>query len=143
MYLPIESNAVARTGSADGPDLDRLSDIELRAHETRVDVRGRKSPYFVPAFPTSILTSVVQAKAEKALPTLLAIHRQLAMTRREYTPLSAAVWSAAGDPSEKKRATIVRKLKLLPEVVKVEPHRTAASHYRVARGPLWSSLPSK
>ena len=30
--------------------------------------------------------------------------RQLKMTRWEWTPINAAVWKAAGDPSDKQRA---------------------------------------
>ena len=80
---------------------------------------------------------MVAAGAEKALPVVLAIHRQLRMTRREWTPLNSAIWKAAGAPSPKARAAILRKLHGLSGVIRLDAHRTVTSHYRVARGDLW------
>ena len=88
---------------------------------------------FIPALPVHI----VEAKAEKALPLVLAIHRQLHMTKRETTPLNAAIWKAAGSPSPRERESIIRKLKALPGLVYFEIARTTTSHYRVGRGSDW------
>ena len=120
-----------------GSKLDSLSDLKLRQLEIRVDTTPPRPTGFVPGFPVPILKAVVSADAVKALPVVLAIHRQLTMTRREWTPLNSAVWTAAGSPSSKKREAILRDLKRLPEVVRIEPRRTTAAHYRVAKGTLW------
>ena len=67
---------------------------------------------FIPPLALHIVTSIVEAKAEKALPLVLAIHRQLYMTKRETTPLNVAVWKAAGSSSLRERVSIMRKLSL-------------------------------
>ena len=120
-------------------NLDHLSDVELRQHEIPVTKASRRGKAFVPPFPLGILLAMVTAGAEKALPTVLAIHRQLHMTSRESTPLNSAIWKAAGSPGAKARAAILRKLRGLPGVIRFERHRTVASHYRVARGDLWQN----
>ena len=119
------------------PNLDQLTDAELRRHEIVVTRTSRRGEAFVPSFPVRILCAVVAAGAEKALPVVLAIHRQLHMTRREWIPLNSAIWKAAGAPSPKARAAILRKLRCLPGVIRLDPHQTVTSHYRVARGDLW------
>ena len=73
----------------------------------------------------------MEAKAEKALPLVLAIHRQLYMTKRETTPLNVAVWKAAGSPSSLERVSIMRKLKDFPGIIRLEKDRTTTSNYRV------------
>ena len=121
-------------------NLDGLSDLELRQFETPARASRHRTKAFVPALPMAVVVAVVEAGSEKALPVILAIHRQLKMTRREWTPINAAVWKAAGDPSVKKRAAIMRKLKRLPALICIEPHRTPSSHYRAAKGPQWARI---
>lgn len=121
-------------------NLDGLSDFELRQFETPARSSRHRTEAFVPALPMAVLVAVVEAGSEKALPVILAIHRQLKMTRREWTPINAAVWKAAGDPSAKKRAAIMRKLKRLPAFLRVELHRTPSSHYRAGKGPQWARI---
>ena len=94
---------------------------------------------FVPPLPLQIVISIVEAKAEKALPLILAIHRQLHMTKRETTPLNAAVWRAAGSPSARNRESIIRRLKALPGIIGLDKARTTTSHYRVSRGSDWGA----
>lgn len=121
-------------------NLDALSDYELQQLETLASTNRNRTVTFVPPFPVAVVVAVVGARAEKALPAILAIHRQLTMTRREWTPLNAAVWRAAGGPSAKKRAAIICSLKQLPDLIRIEPYRTPTSHYRAAWGPRWAGV---
>ena len=129
---------MSEVGPDTGINPDELSDFELQNFERPVNAGRHRVERFVPPFPVTVIVAVVDAGAEKALPVILAIHRQLTMARREWTPLNAAVWKAAGNPSAKVREAILRKLKELPDLLRIESHRTPTSHYRVARGPLWS-----
>jgi len=128
---------MSAAGHKTGDSLDDLSDAELQRYETPAKADKRQAEAFVPGFPLLIMVAAVAAGAVKALPVILAIHRQLKMTRREWTPLNAAIWKAAGDPGAKERAAIIRKLKKLPDLIRIEIKRTSVSHYQVARGPLW------
>ena len=85
-----------------------------------------------------VLRTVVEAKALKALPLILAIHRQLHMAKRESVPLAGAIWDASGYVTRKDKTAALRKLKKLPEVIRLIPkHQTMFSFYDVAYGPLW------
>jgi hypothetical protein len=59
------------------------------------------------------------------------------MTRREWTPLNMAIWTAAGNPPEKKRAKILSVLKARPDLIMIRHKKTTTSHYEVAYGALW------
>jgi hypothetical protein len=95
------------------------------------------STAYVPSLPLHIVLKIVESKAGKALPLVLAIHRQLHMAKRDSTPLNAAVWKAAGSPSTREKERIIAKLKGLPNVIVLEKARTTTSHYRVRRGSDW------
>jgi len=103
----------------------------------KTHINMSKSEHYVPGFPLSIILSVVDAGLEKALPLILAIHRQLTMTKREWTPLNSAVWRAAGDPTAKEKETILAKLKAAPGIIQFRINRTPVSHYSVSKGNLW------
>ena len=118
--------------------VDSLSDRELQSSERRVQFAANTRRQFIPAFPLRIQQALVEADAVVALPLVLAIHRQLTMTRREETPLNEGVWNAAGSPTAKKRAVILRKLKFLPKVIQITAARTRTTHYRVRKGDLWA-----
>jgi hypothetical protein len=98
---------------------------------------------YVPGFPLRVLKAVVEADAILALPLVLAIHRQLCMTKRASTPLNSTVWSHAGSPSARKREVILRRLRLVPDVIALEEQRTINFRFRASKGLLWRSLPSE
>ena len=100
-------------------------------------LKTHKSSAYISNFPLDILQAVVDAGVEKALPLILAIHRQLTMTGREWTPLNSAVWKAAGDPTAKQKESILSKLKTAPSIIRISDNRTRVSHYSVAKGDLW------
>jgi hypothetical protein len=54
-------------------------------------VKKNESTALIPSLALHIVIRIVEAKAEKALPLVLAIHRRLHMTKPETTPLNAAV----------------------------------------------------
>ena len=115
----------------------RLPDTGLEATETKMATRRQKEGY-IPAIPVKVLRAVVEAKATKALPLILAAHRQLHMAKLESVPLGGAIWDAAGSPSRQEKAAVLRNLKKLPEVIRLVPkHQTMFSFYDVAYGPLW------
>lgn len=104
----------------------------------------KKSPVpFIPPMPLSVVQACAVDGCEVVLPLVLAVHRQLKMTGREWTPLNRAIWTSAGNPSEKKRERILRVLKSRPDLLQVRQRKTATSHYEVAYGALWGGYPDK
>jgi hypothetical protein len=96
-----------------------------------------KAKHFIPALPLGVVLTCSAGGYEVALPLILAVHRQLTMTGREWTPLNKAVWAAAGNPPEKKRGKILAALKEQPDLIQMRPKKTSTSHYEVAYGVLW------
>jgi hypothetical protein len=105
--------------------------------DKHVKPKKSKSKHFIPALPLEVVLTCVAGGCEVALPLILAIHRQLTMTGREWTPLNKAIWAAAGNPPEKKRAKVLTVLKEQPDLIQIRPKKTATSHYEVACGVLW------
>ena len=117
-----------------GRSLDTLKDEELRRLEKSVT---QTKEAYIPGFPQNVIKAIVDADAVAALPLVLAIHRQLVLTKRKETALNAAIWKCAGSPSPKRREAILRKLKAIPHVVGVFAARTATTRYRVTKGEEW------
>jgi hypothetical protein len=118
--------------------LRELTDKDLRAYETPARLPRRQSAAFIPSLPVRVVQAIVAANAEIALPLVLAVHRQLTMKKQNETALTAAIWTAAGSPSQRKREAILRKLKCLPAVIVVTKARTPTSYYRIGKGAIWS-----
>jgi hypothetical protein len=113
---------------------DRTSGDELPV--ARRPSRRRRTGY-VPAYPLKIQVAIVKAKAVKALPLVMAIHRQLHMTKQDSVPLSGAIWDAAGCITRKEKTAALQKLKKLREVIRLTAKQTDFSYYRASKGPLW------
>ena len=117
-----------------GRPLDTLTEKELRRLEK--SATPTKAAY-IPGFPQRIIQAIADADAVAAFPLVLAIHRQLVVTKRKETPLNEAIWKCAGSPSPKRRETILRNLRTIPDVIRITAARTAITHYRVAKGKSW------
>ena len=50
-----------------------------------------------------------------------------------------AIWVAAGNPPEKKRAKVLAALKGHTDLIQIRSKKTTTSHYEVAYGTLWSA----
>ena len=111
---------------------------DTKPAKTAIHPTLRQEKGYVPSFPLRLIRAVVEAKAEKALPLVLAIHRQMVMTRQRSIPLSGAVWDAAGSPNRRERDTVLRNLRKLRKIYRLTVNKTMFSHYLVSQGPLWA-----
>jgi hypothetical protein len=109
--------------------------------EVRVPSR-RQTEGYVPKFPARLLPVIRRAKATKVLDVVLAVHRQLHMTKRTSTPLNGAIWDVVGSTSKRERTAIVRSLGTIPQVICLNVDPAYGSYYRVSRGSLWTAAES-
>lgn len=86
----------------------------------------------IPALSLEVVLTCVAGRCDIAWPPILAFHRQLTVTGREWTPLNKAVWVAAGNQPEKRRAKILAVLKTQLDLIQIRLKKTATSHYQVA-----------
>jgi hypothetical protein len=137
VYFPIKEN-----GTMD--DLASrltIADFPNSQQEARQPARLKKKSQnsYVPTVPLHVIKACALGDCEVVLPLVLATHRQLKMTGREWTPRNRAVWVSAGDPPERKREKILRVLKARPELILIRRRKTATSHYEVAYGAAWAA----
>ncbi len=118
-----------------------IADFPNSQQEARQPARLKKKSQnsYVPTVPLHVIKACALGDCEVVLPLVLATHRQLKMTGREWTPLNRAVWVSAGDPPERKREKILRVLKARPELILIRQRKTATSHYEVAYGAAWAA----
>jgi hypothetical protein len=84
---------------------------------------------------------IVETDAGKALPLILALHRQWRMSRRGSARLSGSLWYMAGRPTPRERRTILAHLRRVPGLVVVKERRSLAARYDLVKGPLWDNPP--
>ena len=120
-------------------DAQLAAKMNLCAQTVVLGQLTRSTTHFVPRLPASIIARVEQSGAMTAMGLVLAIHRQLAMRKRDSTPLNAVIWKAAGSPSKKRREVILRNLAKIPDVFVLERSRSLQGFYRVERGELWTT----
>ena len=147
VYVQISRTAMTKAGSYPRQLPPGTLANDLAYDEVRVETnagtdarRKRTANAYIPAIPLRIVKAAVQTDAVLALPLVLAIHRQLTMTGRSSTPLNATVWASAGSPSRRKREVILRRLRTIPDVIRVEEDRTSQTRYRASRGELWDDF---
>jgi hypothetical protein len=104
-----------------------------------------KSAYthYFPKTPLHIVHAVVAAGAEVALPLIFAAHRQMHMRESNSLVLTNSIWRAAGpyETAERRKRTVLKHLREIPDVLVLTKKRSPIAHYRVAYGPLWKQTP--
>ena len=60
------------------------------------------------------------------------------MTKTESTPLNRAVWAAIESPPKNLRKAMMRQLRAMPQLIRMERDPAFLAHYRVSKGPLWT-----
>ena len=117
-------------------DLEALRPDLVKISEKRIPSSRRREGY-VPRFPARLLAVILEKKAEKAFPLVLAIHRQLHMSGKGSTPIGGAIWDLLGRPSRKQKTAMLKKLRTLRGIVRLTAKQTTFSFYRASKGPLW------
>ena len=130
------------SGNPFEPENLRLAETPVPSIKATRRPSKRQREGYVSAFPVRILPVIMKAKASRALGLVLAIHRQLHMTKRASTPLNGAIWDVIGRPSKPERNSLLKLLATIPEVICLSTDPAFGSHYRVSKGPLWTAAES-
>jgi hypothetical protein len=110
--------------------------VQISVSDRRKDKR-----LYIPSFPLWALVMIVEADAGKALPLILALHRQWRMSRKGSVRLSGSLWYTAGRPTPRERRTILAHLRRVPGLVVVKERRSLSARYDLVKGPLWDNPP--
>jgi hypothetical protein len=111
----------------------------LAAWDAEMAATKKAAHHFYPNVPIPIVKAVVDARAEVALPLVMAAHRRLTMRRLNMIPLTSSVWQAAGyaDCSKRRRQTAIANLRKIPQVLELKEQRSLSARYHLSYGPLW------
>jgi hypothetical protein len=93
---------------------------------------------FFPSTSLSLLRKISKARLEIALPLILAFHRKATMRKKGAILLTTSLWRDAGEPSPRKRKSILMALRKVPELLEIRHKRTWHGVYELAKGPLWA-----
>ena len=98
------------------------------------DRHGAKGFSVVPSW---VVAEIAHARAHNAALLVCVILKRMRMRTETTVFLTAAIWAEIGAPSERERQTILRHLRLIPRVLKLEPRRKRHTHYQVSLGETW------
>jgi hypothetical protein len=94
--------------------------------------------------PLHWLPIIQRARAEKALPLLIAVAYQMRMDRKPRTPITSKTWAHAGDPRSKaQRRAMIDVLRRIPSIVRLEFSQRTGSKYTAIKGLWWETVPAR
>jgi hypothetical protein len=88
--------------------------------------------------PSWVVTELARARAHNAALLVCAILKRMRMRRATTIPLTSTVWAEIDAPSECERQTILRHLRRVPGVLKLERRHQRYTRYQVTLGDGWS-----
>jgi hypothetical protein len=101
---------------------------------SRNDAEG----FFV--MPRWVLKEIVRARAHHhTIPLVLAILRHARLRRTKTVPITSTIWAEAGSPGERERKTILRHLRDIPGVLRLENRHQGYTRYQATLGDMWES----
>jgi hypothetical protein len=88
-------------------------------------------------FPLWAAREIANARAHYAFALTIVLLQRMRVRRADTAPITAAIWSEIGSPSKDERQTILRHLRRIPGVLKLEKRHEGYTRYRVTLGDLW------
>jgi hypothetical protein len=88
--------------------------------------------------PSWVVMELARARAHNAALLVCAIFKRMRMRRTTTIPLTSTVWAEIDSPGERERQTILRHLRRVPGVLKLEKRHQRYTRYQVTLGDMWS-----
>jgi hypothetical protein len=93
--------------------------------------------------PLHWLPIIQRARADRALPLLVAIAYQMRMSRKPRVAVTSQTWRLAGDPrTEAQRRAMINVLRRIPSIVRLEFSQHTGPKYAAIKGRWWDTAPS-
>jgi hypothetical protein len=84
-----------------------------------------------------------QKKAERAFPLLTAIAHQIDIGDTGRAAITSQIWAKVGDYSEQERRTMIRALRRVPDIVRLEFRLRTGSKYAAHKGKWFDRAPPR
>ncbi len=82
---------------------------------------------------------MARARAHHAGFLVNVILQRMRVRREVSVALTSAIWAELGSPSERERRTILKHLRRIPGVVRLEERRQGYTRYRATKGDMWEA----
>jgi hypothetical protein len=117
---------------------------ELKARPAATAGSANSRPLKEVPFAQIFLHWLQRARAASALPLLAAIAYEMDMRRKSKIAITADTWALAGDPrTARQRHEVLKALRLIPSIVRLEYRQRIGSKYVAHKGLWWSKAPPK
>lgn len=80
---------------------------------------------------------MARARAHHAALLVNVILQRMRVRRAVTVALTSAIWAEIGSPSERERRTILKHLRCIPGVLKLEERRQGYTRYQATKGDMW------
>jgi hypothetical protein len=91
--------------------------------------------------PLNWLPLIEQQRADAGLRLLAAVAYQMKLSFKSRVAITEHTWELAGNPSKMRRRTMLRALRRLPDIVRLEYRKRSGSKYAAHKEPHWDAPP--
>jgi hypothetical protein len=89
--------------------------------------------------PLWVTREMARARAHHAAFLVNVLLQRMRVRRTAAVAITSAVWAEIGPPSERERRTILKHLRLIPGVLKLENRRHGYTRYQAVKGDMWTT----
>ena len=122
--------------SATAPDDDRIA-ASLNRKQFTLSRDGVNGFSVVPLWVTR---EIARARAYHAAPFINAILQRMRVRKTTTVPITSAIWAEVASPGKYERETILKHLRRVPGVLRLEERHQRFTRYQAVLGDKWSRL---
>jgi hypothetical protein len=89
--------------------------------------------------PLWVTKEIARARAHNAAVLVNVILQRMRVRRTTAVPITSAIWAEIASPSRYERETILKHLRLIPGVLKLEERRQGYTRYQATKGGMWEA----
>jgi hypothetical protein len=121
--------------SAIAPEDDQLPDLV----NAKLFTRGRGGVNGYSIIPLWVTREIAQVRAHHAALLVAVILRRMQMRRTSIVPITSAIWAELASPNRRERETILKHLRLISGVLKLEERHRGYTRYQATKGDMWTA----
>jgi hypothetical protein len=115
-----------------------MSDDDRLVVDRNLFTRRRNGVNGFGVIPIWALKEMVRTRAYHAIALAIVLFQHMRMRKTKTVPITGAVWAKIGSPSEYERKTILKHLRRVPGVLRLEERHKGYTRYQVTLGNLWT-----
>jgi hypothetical protein len=122
--------------SATAPDDDQIA-ASLNRKQSMFSRDGVNGFSVVPLW---VVREMAQARAHHAAFLVIVILQRMRVRKTTMVPITSAIWAEIASPGERERETILKHLRRIPGVLRLEKRHQGYTRYEAVLGDKWGPL---